>query len=169
MRMEPPVSVPSAPGTRPAAVAAPLPPLDPPQIRSASHGLCAGPKCGLVVVAPHANSCVFSLPTITAPARRSRATDVASDSGHVVRQDPGRGGRRRAGDVDHVLDSDRDAVQGPAFRQTFELGRLGQGLLGDGRVRKELSAPSIRSIRARLSATASLRRQLAGPQPLGEP
>ena len=78
MRTEPAVSVPSAPGTRRAATAAPLPPLEPPQIRSVSHGLWAGPKAWLVVDAPQANSCVLSFPTITAPACRRRATTVAS-------------------------------------------------------------------------------------------
>ena len=43
-------------------------------MRSGSHGLRAGPKCGLVVSAPNANSCVFVFPTIVAPAARSRAT-----------------------------------------------------------------------------------------------
>ena len=52
MRIEPAVSVPSAPGTSPAATAAPLPPLDPPQTRSSAHGLHARPKCALVVVGP---------------------------------------------------------------------------------------------------------------------
>ena len=66
------------PATRPAATAAPLPPLEPPQIRSVSHGLRAGPNVWLVVDAPQANSCVLSFPTITAPARRRRATTVAS-------------------------------------------------------------------------------------------
>ena len=80
IRIEPAVSVPSVPATIPAAAAAPLPPLEPPQIRSVSHGLRAGPKCGLVVVAPNANSCVLSLPTTTAPARRRWATTVASEA-----------------------------------------------------------------------------------------
>ena len=60
MRTEPAVSVPSAASTKPAATAAPLPPLEPPQMWSGFHGLSAGPKCGLVVEAPYANSCVLS-------------------------------------------------------------------------------------------------------------
>ena len=39
MRIEPPVSVPSAPAQSPAATAAPEPLLDPPGIRSAPQGL----------------------------------------------------------------------------------------------------------------------------------
>ena len=81
MRTEPAVSVPSATSTRPAATAAPLPPLDPPVVCAGFHGFSAGPKCGLFVSAPYANSCVFSLPTIAPPAARSRATQVASRSG----------------------------------------------------------------------------------------
>ena len=81
IRTEPAVSVPSATSTSPAATAAPLPPLEPPVIRVGSHGFSAGPKCGLLVIAPNANSWVFSFPTIVAPAARSRATHSASRSG----------------------------------------------------------------------------------------
>ncbi len=52
MRTEPAVSVPRDASTRPAATAAPLPPLEPPQTCSGFQGLSAGPKCGLVVSAP---------------------------------------------------------------------------------------------------------------------
>jgi hypothetical protein len=52
MRMEPAVSVPRLPGTRSAAAAAPLPPLDPPQTRSRSQGLRAAPYRREVVYAP---------------------------------------------------------------------------------------------------------------------
>ena len=44
MRIEPPPSLACATGTAPAATAPPLPPLDPPVVRSGSHGLRAGPK-----------------------------------------------------------------------------------------------------------------------------
>ena len=52
MRIDPAVSVPRLPGTRPAAVAAALPPLDPPVARPVSHGLWARPKARLVVSGP---------------------------------------------------------------------------------------------------------------------
>ena len=52
IRIEPAVSVPSVPAARSAAAQAPEPPLEPPQIRSRAHGLCAGPGYGLVVIAP---------------------------------------------------------------------------------------------------------------------
>ena len=56
MRIDPPVSVPSVPAARSAAAAAAEPPLEPPQTRSVAQGFRAGPKCGLVVSAPNANS-----------------------------------------------------------------------------------------------------------------
>src|SRR5207302_6695520 len=52
IRMLPPVSVPVVAAARPAAIAAPEPPLDPPGIASTFHGLCVAPKCGLSVVTP---------------------------------------------------------------------------------------------------------------------
>src|SRR6266404_685234 len=68
IRIDPPVSVPVAIGTIPAAIAAPEPPLDPPGMRSGSHGFRTGPKCGLLDVMPYANSCRLVFPTSTAPA-----------------------------------------------------------------------------------------------------
>ncbi len=129
IRIEPAVSVPSVPGTRSAATAAPLPPLEPPQMRSSDHGFRAGPKCGLVVVAPKANSCVFSLPSTTAPAARRRATAVGVTPGDVVAENPRRCGRARARDVDHVLDRDRHPVQ----RAVGRVLGLGERLLGADR------------------------------------
>ena len=126
MRIEPAVSVPSVPAARSAAAAAPLPPLEPPQIRSSAHGLCAGPKCGLVVDAPKANSCVFSFPRTIAPARAQALDADRVARGDVAAQDLRRGGRRRAGDVDHVLDGHGHAVQRPVGRRVG----LGQRLLG---------------------------------------
>ena len=81
MRMEPPVSVPSAPKQKPAATAAAEPPDEPPVIRSRSHGLRTAPKRLIVDVAPIPNSCRLSLPRKTAPASRSRRTTSASSVG----------------------------------------------------------------------------------------
>ncbi len=97
MRIEPSVSVPSATSASPAATAAPDPPLEPPAVRScpsALHGLTVRPKCGFSVVMPHANSCVFVLPVISAPAARSAATAGASRSGSRRKNDdPARVGK----------------------------------------------------------------------------
>src|SRR5579864_4611606 len=81
IRIEPPVSVPVANGTIPAATAAADPPLDPPGMRSRSHGLWIAPKCGLFDVAPYASSCSPVLPTSTAPASSSLAAITASRVG----------------------------------------------------------------------------------------
>ena len=62
-----------------AAVAAPLPLLDPPLERSRAQGLRGGSNwCDSPVVA---NSVMFSLPSSTAPASLRRAMTVASYSG----------------------------------------------------------------------------------------
>ena len=80
-RIEPPVSVPGASATMPAATAAPEPPLDPPGMRVGSCGLRQEPNQGLSQVTPHASSWVFSLAMQTAPAAVDRATTSASRSG----------------------------------------------------------------------------------------
>ena len=80
-RTEPPVSLPSATGTRPAATTAALPPELPPGTRSVSRGLSVGPKMELSVVLPIANSSMFVLPTRTAPASFIFLTAVASYCG----------------------------------------------------------------------------------------
>jgi hypothetical protein len=56
IRIEPPVSLPRATGTTPAATAAPDPPLEPPVIRPGSHGLAVAPQAEIRLVAPAASS-----------------------------------------------------------------------------------------------------------------
>ncbi len=73
------MSVPSEAAPNPVATAMPDPPLDPPGIRSGSHGLRAWG-----VVTPSANSWVATLPSTTAPAARSDATAGASRSGSAM-------------------------------------------------------------------------------------
>ena len=84
-RIEPPVSVPVAPGHMNAATAAPEPPLDTPGERSRAHGLRVGPYHGLFVVEPAANSCVLHFPIGTAPASLRRRTASASCVGTLSR------------------------------------------------------------------------------------
>src|SRR5580658_1006798 len=72
MRMEPPVSVPSAAKHNCPATAAPDPEDDPPVTRSRAHGLCVVPKADTCPVPPAANSCKFSFPITTAPAAFNR-------------------------------------------------------------------------------------------------
>src|SRR3954454_18519832 len=81
MRIEPPVSVPSASATAPVASATAEPPLLPPGTRSGSYGFRHGGKCALTLVMPHANSCVSVLPTTIAPASFARLPAAASRAG----------------------------------------------------------------------------------------
>src|SRR5947207_11441229 len=80
-RIEPPVSEPSAPGTNPAATAAPAPLDEPPVKWSRFHGLRAGGQGRSKDGPPCANSWVASLPSSTAPAWYSFETVVASSVG----------------------------------------------------------------------------------------
>src|SRR5207244_9973727 len=74
-RIEAPPSDARAAGTRPAATAAALPPLEPPGERSRFHGLRVTPQVTVSVICPHiASSGRVVLPTITAPAERKRCT-----------------------------------------------------------------------------------------------
>ena len=78
-RIEPPVSVPVAPGSRRAATAAADPPDEPPGTRVASHGLRTTPNAEISLAEPIANSSQFSLPSVTAPASPRRSTTAASN------------------------------------------------------------------------------------------
>jgi hypothetical protein len=68
MRIEPPPSEPCAIAQRPAASAAPAPPLEPPEFRERSHGVRQGPFSSESVNAVVPNSGAFVLPRITKPA-----------------------------------------------------------------------------------------------------
>ncbi len=76
-RIEPPVSVPIAHGTRPAATAAAEPPDEPPGTRVRSHGFSTGPNAEFSFDEPIANSSWLVLASSTAPACSSRSTAVA--------------------------------------------------------------------------------------------
>src|SRR5437867_8586844 len=78
-RTDPPVSVPSARSTAPAATAAAEPPEEPPGTRAGSIGFFEGPYAECSVEEPIANSSQLVLPAMTAPASRSRRTAVASN------------------------------------------------------------------------------------------
>src|SRR5437870_12450572 len=77
VRMEPPVSDPSAMTDVPEATLAADPPLDPPGTRSRLCGLRVMKYPEFSVVEPIANSSQFVLPTTIAPALRKRSTAVA--------------------------------------------------------------------------------------------
>ena len=71
-------SEPIAAVTKPAATAAALPPEEPPGVCSRDHGLRVWPKAGPLVNGHCPSSHVLVLPTMTAPAARSRRTTSAS-------------------------------------------------------------------------------------------
>ena len=62
----------------PAAMAAPLPPDEPPGVWSRFHGLRVAPNSGFSVSGFHPSSGVFVFPTTTHPAATSRATRAES-------------------------------------------------------------------------------------------
>src|SRR5438132_1259534 len=77
-RTDPPVSVPNAHTTSPAATAAADPPDDPPGTRSSPQGFRTGPNAEFSLEEPIANSSQFVLPTSTEPAAWRRAHGVQS-------------------------------------------------------------------------------------------
>jgi hypothetical protein len=86
MRIEPPPSVPTCSGARPAAAAAEAPPLEPPGVRSRFHGLRVGPKRRLCVAPIQPNVGVFVLPIMIPPAAFMRSTIGASSVGTLSRK-----------------------------------------------------------------------------------
>ena len=108
MRIEPAPSEAEAIGTRPAATAAALPPLEPPGVRCSFQGLRVTPKVADSVKPQIASSGSSVLPTTIAPASRRRRTiseSAAAGSGKPsvprVVMLPGQVGR--------VLERDRHA------------------------------------------------------------
>ena len=78
MRIEPAPSAATAAGTRPAATAAADPPLEPPGVRSVSHGLRVTPQVIDSVNGHRPSSGIVVLPITIAPASLSRWTISAS-------------------------------------------------------------------------------------------
>ena len=81
LRRDPPVSLPSARGTMPQASATAAPPDEPPHVFDGSYGLSVRPNTSLKVCEPAPNSGVFVLPSVTAPAARSRSMISPSTAG----------------------------------------------------------------------------------------
>ena len=90
IRIEPPPSVPSASATWPAASAAAEPLLEPPGVCPADQGLRVAGPSGLWPKARCPYSGIAVMPTITAPAARSRATAGPSACSRLpfVKSDP---------------------------------------------------------------------------------
>src|SRR4051794_942167 len=79
-RIDPPMSLPWATGTSPAATAAPAPPLDPPVEWAVFQGLRVAPYASGSVVMVVANSGRLVFPQNTKPAARYRAASHVSSS-----------------------------------------------------------------------------------------
>src|SRR5262245_10560042 len=77
-RIEPPLSLPFAIGTIRVATAAAAPPLEPPGVRSVSHGLRVGPSASGSVVGCNPNSGRLVLPQATRPAALYRRVSSPS-------------------------------------------------------------------------------------------
>src|SRR5215213_11842976 len=85
--MEPPRSEPCSRKVNPVASAAAAPPLEPPGVRVESHGLFVAPYASLLLCATSASmNATLVVPTMIAPAARSRSTTVASQSEIAPRQ-----------------------------------------------------------------------------------
>ena len=110
-RTEPPVSVPVASGTSPAATAAAEPPDEPPAIRAASHGLRTAPKTGFSLADPMANSSQLSLAEADGAGRGHALDHGRVERADVVGQHPRAGGRPPATGDEDVLVGYRHAEQ----------------------------------------------------------
>src|SRR6185437_9294100 len=77
-RIDPPPSLPTPPADMPQVIAAASPPLDPPGVRSRSHGLLLRPYRSLSVSHAMSSSGVLVTPRIMAPVLRNRSTRGAS-------------------------------------------------------------------------------------------
>src|SRR5438876_219740 len=77
-RTDCPVSLPVPAMAKLAAIAAPVPPLEPPGVRLRSYGFRVCPPRELTVVPPRASSIRFAFASISAPASRNFLTTKAS-------------------------------------------------------------------------------------------
>src|SRR5882757_11240769 len=87
MRIDPQVSLPIPTAAKLAAIAAAVPPLEPPGLRSSAYGLRVAPNNEPTVVIPRANSCMLDFAIMIAPAARSFLTGIESLGGtHPVNE-----------------------------------------------------------------------------------
>jgi hypothetical protein len=110
-RIEPPVSVPVAAGSRRAATAAAEPPDEPPGTRVAVPGVQHRAEGRVLVGRPIANSSQLSLPRLTQPARPPGARPRWRRTGSGSRQHLRAGGGGERGGDEDVLVRDRHAQQ----------------------------------------------------------
>ena len=121
MRMLPPPSDALANGTIPAATAAAEPPLEPPGVRSRSHGLCVAPHASGWVVGRLPSSGLFVRPAMTSPAARYLATSVVScvvDDARFLQRAVAVGQRLAGVARVEVLEQERHAAERPVRQLT---------------------------------------------------
>ena len=167
MRIEPAPSEAEAIGTRPAATAAALPPLEPPGVRCGFQGLRVTPQVADSVKPQIASSGSSVLPTTIAPASRSRRTISESAAAGSVKPS-----------VPWVVSSPATSISSLSAIGTPSSGRssppcsrasacsASSSARSARTTRKAFSCGSSRSIRSRQSRTSSRRRDLAGPHHL---
>ena len=111
MRIDPQVSLPMPKAPKLAATAAPVPPLDPPGLRSGSYGLRVWPPREAIVVIPRANSMHVGLAEEDC-ARLAETPHLGGVVGRHRGRKGDRAGRRgHVGGVVVVLHHDRNPVQ----------------------------------------------------------
>ncbi len=140
-RIEPPVSVPSASGASPAATAAAEPPLEPPGMRSRSHGLRVTWKALFSVDEPIANSSMLVLPIRTASACLQPRDDVGVVGRHEVREDLAAAGGRLAAVQSTSLTATGNAGELAERFAGLALGIDGAGLVKGGRLHRRAETP----------------------------
>ena len=146
IRIDPPVSEPSAPAQSPAATAAPEPPLDPPGTRPEVARIARRRRLHAPSVFVHPASC-------RSERRRPRATARRRGVAHrrvETRRDGPRLGRHVHGQI-VVLDGDRHAMKRPPPSALGDLppGVFRGGWHGHSHARKAASRSSCAAIRSR--------------------
>ena len=157
MRMLPPPSDALAIGTMPAATAAAAPPLEPPGVRSRSHGLCVGPHAAGWVHGRLPISGLFVRPAMTNPAalyarhqrRVGRVDDRRLLEGDVAVGE-GLAGEARV----EVLEQERHAAE----RAVGQVGRRRRSARASSNqvIVRAWTAGSIASIRSIAASSSSL-------------
>jgi hypothetical protein len=168
-RMDPPVSVPSEAGTasggdagRRAAAGASR---DPRRI----PGVFGDRKAEFSVDEPMANSSMFALPRMMAPARLSLVDAVRVVDRHEALQDFGSAGRRHADRGQDVLDDDGHAPQGPLCVRALRVHVLAWARASSpATCSRASSRGSVAAMRSRQEATAVLGGDLARAQEVAD-
>ncbi len=157
--VEPPVWLPIAIGTMPAATAAAEPEDEPPGVCARSSGLRVGEP------SRDANSAVTVLPTTSPPARRDEHDHRGVGIGAVAGVNRAAVGGRKVGGIEDVLDADRQSGE----RTLRKSGRLGRALCAlDAECCERADVGLARCDRLRAKVDHLPRREFAGRDPAGQ-